>query len=64
MNSQGVQDFLEWFRFVRLMEPKYCSNKLLKAEFSAGNIRVIGHMCGKHGAESELNMNSGATRCE
>ena len=55
MEGQGAQDFLEWFRFARLMKPEYCSNKILKVEkmeFWAENIRVVEHMYRKHSTDT------------
>ncbi|RFN44525.1 aminoglycoside phosphotransferase [Fusarium flagelliforme] len=50
--SQGVKDFMEWFRFALFLQPRYADKNLSKAgqkEFWAENIRVVEGMVKKYG---------------
>lgn len=53
--SQGVRDFMEWFRFALFLRPEYCPKEKSLAEkweFWAENIRIVEGMLKKYNAES------------
>ncbi|ATY59667.1 hypothetical protein A9K55_003050 [Cordyceps militaris] len=53
--SQGVRDFLEWYRFALFLQPHHCPKEKSmaeKREFWAENIRVVEGMLKKYDVES------------